>query len=371
MATDNVFEENQEYLISARELVTAVEDLRDDLEAARLQQKKTTKSIAQEEKSINDEIASTLKRRKDEIADSYDKQIEANNSKIKRMQSKKDKKKNERMEARIENETAELCEQNRRLKMETKTLFKQNHVPAFCNSDFYYCMFSPKGVSEIIKLFLWILGFCVCLPTIVILILLHTKFRAGSHTAACILIVALIIIAEFIIYFIIFNITKVKHRDFIAEGRKTRNTIRANEKAIKAIKNSIAKDKDESIYNLGRYDDKIKSLEAEGSGISGQKLEALKVFEAETKQVITDEITGRRQPKVDTMKEELKQLNAQISSMEEKLSELTLTLTDKYAAYLGKDLCTEEKLSDLISIMEDGSAATVSEAIKVYKGDDK
>lgn len=371
MAVDNVFEENQEYLISAREMVSAVEDLRDDLDAARLLQKKSTKNIAQEEKSINDEIASTLKRRKDEIAESYDKQIDTNNSKIKRMQSKKDKKKSERMEARIENETAELREQNRQLKIETKTLFKQNHVPAFCNSNFYYYLFAPKGADEIFRLFLIIVGFCVCVPAVVISVLLNTKFSEGSHLAACVLIAAVIIIAEFIIYFIIFNLTKVKHRDPIMEGRKTRNTIRANDKAIKAIKNSIAKDKDESVYNLGKYDDKIKELEAEGSDISGQKIEALKVFEAETKQVITDEIIGRRQPKVDAMKEDLKQLNSKITSMEENLSEMELTLTNKYETYLGKDLCTEEKLSDLISIMEDGSASTVSEAIKIYKGDDK
>lgn len=42
-------------------------------------------------------------------------------------------------------------------------------------------------------------------------------------------------------------------------------------------------------------------------------------------------------------------------------------ITNKYETYLGKDFCTEEKLSDLISIMEEGSASTVSEAIKVYK----
>ncbi len=368
---DNVFQDNQEYLIGARKMVSTVEDLRDDLEAAKNTQKKMTKSIAQEEKSITDEINSTLKKRKDEIADSYDKQIDANNSKIKQMQSKKDKKKNERMEARIDNETAELREQNRQLKIETKTLFKQNHVPAFCNSNFYYYLFSPKGFDEILRLFFIILAFCVCVPAVVVGVLLVTKFKEGSHTAACILIAALIIIVEFILYFIIFNLTKVKHRDSIMEGRKTRNTIRANEKAIKAIKNSIAKDKDESIYNLGKYDDKIKQLTDEGNEISGQKMDALKVFESETKQVITDEIVGRRQPKVDSMKEELKQINSKISSMEERLSGLELTLTNQYETYLGKDLCTEEKLSDLIAIMEEGSASTVSEAIKIYKGDDK
>lgn len=211
----------------------------------------------------------------------------------------------------------------------------------------------------------------MCLPAVVIAVLLHTKFNEGSHLAACVLIAALIIIVEFIIYFIIFNLTKVKHRDPIMEGRKTRNTIPMPRKRQLRLSKSIAKDKDESVYNLGKYDDKIKALEAEGSDISGQKIAALKIFESETKQVITDEIIGRRQPKVDTMKEELKQLNVKVASMEEKLSEMELALTNKYETYLGKDLCTEEKLSDLISIMEDGSASTVSEAIKIYKGDDK
>ena len=43
-------------------------------------------------------------------------------------------------------------------------------------------------------------------------------------------------------------------------------------------------------------------------------------------------------------------------------------LTDSYVTFLGKDLLTEEKLSDLISIME-GTASTVSGAIEVYKGE--
>lgn len=40
-------------------------------------------------------------------------------------------------------------------------------------------------------------------------------------------------------------------------------------------------------------------LEAEREDISNRKLEAIKVFENDTKQVITDEITGRRQPKIE------------------------------------------------------------------------
>ena len=41
---------------------------------------------------------------------------------------------------------------------------------------------------------------------------------------------------------------------------------------------------------------------------------------------------------------------------------------NKYAAILGEDLCRQDKLEDLIAIMQEGQANTVSEAIAVYKG---
>ena len=97
---------------------------------------------------------------------------------------------------------------------------------------------------------------------------------------------------------------------------------------------------------------------------------AIKVFENETKQVIVAEITSRRQPKIDSLKEELKSLEEKINAMESKLADMRSHLTDSYVTFLGKDLCTEEKLTDLISIMEEGTASTVSGAIEVYKGED-
>lgn len=371
MAADNVYDENQEYLIEARNTISELEDLKDKLEEIKLLQKKNKRAIVREERATEDEISQTLKKRKDQIAASYDKQIDVNNSKIRQVQSKKDKKKNQRMEDRINKETADIREENRQLKAAVKTMYKQNHVPLFCNTKLYYCLFSPKGIGELLDLFLILLIACAGVPALVIAILLHTIFKTGSHMAACVLIAALIIIFEFIIYFIIFNLTKVKHRDHIREGRQTRDKIIANEKAIKAIKNSIAKDKDESVYKLGKYDRKIKELEETGDTISNEKLEALSMFEKETRQLITDEINGRRKEKLEGLKAERDSLEQEFNDTQKKISDYELTITNKYETYLGKDFCTEEKLSDLISIMEEGSASTVSEAIKVYKGDDR
>ena len=69
MGSDNVFQENQEYLIKAKELVVAIDDMQDNLDQARSTQKKTSRSISQEEKGLAEEISSTLKNRKNEIED--------------------------------------------------------------------------------------------------------------------------------------------------------------------------------------------------------------------------------------------------------------------------------------------------------------
>ena len=157
MGSENVFQENQEYLIKARELVVAIDDVQDNLEQVRTAQRKTSRSISQEEKGLSDEISSTLKNRKNEIEDGYDQQLSANGAKIRQLQSKKDKKKTERMGNRIESETASLNESNRQLRLKAKELFKQNNVSGFCNTGFFYCMFAPCGAGDVFKLILLIL----------------------------------------------------------------------------------------------------------------------------------------------------------------------------------------------------------------------
>lgn len=370
MGTENVFQENQEYLIKARELVTSIDDMEEELDQTKTMQKKIARSLSQEEKGLSDEISSTLKNRKNEIEDGYDARLSENGAKIRQFQSQKDKKKNERMGNRIESETASLNESNRQLKLEAKELFKQNHVSAFCNSSFFYCMFAPSGFVEIIKLIGLICLFCLGIPAVVSIILSYTVFTVDVNKFIYAVIGLSIVLFEFVIYFVVFNAAKVKNLDVVREGRSIRDKVRANDKQIRAIKNSITKDKDESVYNLGKYDEKLKQLETEREDISNRKMEAIKVFENETKEVIVSEITGRRQPKIDSLKEELKSTEEKMAAMESKLADMRGVLTDSYVTFLGKDLCTEEKLTDLISIMEEGTASTVSGAIEVYKGED-
>ena len=153
----NVFEGDEQYLINARKAVTDLEDAKDELDTLKGNLKKMQRMATQEEKSINDEVADTIKERKEQIASSYDKQLDVNSAKIRQVQGKKDKKKSQRMQARVANETADVRDEINRIKAKIKTVYKQNGVPRICNTSLYFWLFCPKGADEMLRLLLVLL----------------------------------------------------------------------------------------------------------------------------------------------------------------------------------------------------------------------
>ena len=184
----------------------------------------------------------------------------------------------------------------------------------------------------------------------------------------CALIAAGTLIVLLLIYFAIYSKTKLKHMDAMTQARSIRDKMIANKKQANAIRHSINKDHDDSQYNLDAYDEKMDNLDAEADAIGKEKQEALRSFEEETTSMITEEINNRRLPALEAMKEEKANMENEIAAEEKRFSDQTLLIANKYAAILGEDLCRQDKLEDLIAIMQEGQADTVSEAIAVYKG---
>lgn len=365
----NVFNENVEYLKKAREELAQLENMKKVVEALKADDKRLQKAIVTEEKSISDEIDQTLKKRKEEIADAYDKELENNREQTKRFQAKRNRIKNKRMNERVGQETAGAREENRLLETEMKTLFKQNHVPSFCSSKLYYALFMPRGIGEICKFIGTILFSLFCVPMIICLIGKQTFLsKVKEPMLYYVIIFAVCIILFFLLYILIMNHTKVKYRDTLLEGRKIKEKIKANNKKIKAITNSIAKDKDESKYELHDFDEKLQSLQEEANNIVAAKQQALKEFENETQNIIIDEIQKRRMSALNALKEKYKENEKQCSLGETAIQEQALRINQQYETYLGKDFMKAECLSDLITIMEEEEDVhTVSEAIAVYK----
>lgn len=372
MDMDNIFNQNVDFLIQARTEVAACNQLEQKQKQLQEREDKMQKAIAQEEKSIHDEINTTVKKRKSEIENTYDAQLDAGRKKLKKAQEQKSKEKSERVGQRVDEETADVKENSRQLKTEMRTLFKKNHVPAFCQTGFYYALFMPKGVKEILILLLMIVVGLAGIPFGVYelfakVILVGKPIAAASYFMA--LVIALTLIVVLGIYFLIFNLTKVRHRDTIAEGRKIRNQMIANDKNIRAIKNAINKDKDESQYGLDAYDQKIQASQNEMDAIAEEKQAALTEFEQQTRNTIVNEINGRRQGKLDEMRQQAAAVEEERYEVESKIKEAALAITNKYVKYLGKNICKEETLNDIINIMQTEQIDTISEGIAIYKGE--
>ena len=358
METDNsLFNQGVDYLVQARDEIVSCNELDQRQKQLHEKSEKMKKVISQEDKSIHDEINATIKKRKGEIEDSYDRQLDDSRKKMKRAQDEKNKEKSDRIDKRVDVETAGAKEKSRQLKTEMKTLFKKNHVPGFCRSGLYYSLFMPKGFKEFMLLFLMIIIGLAGIPFGMYMlfskvVLAGKPIVEASYFMTLVIAITLVIVLG--IYFLIFNLTKVRHRDTIAEGRKIRNQMRANEKNIQAIKNAINKDKDESQYELGEYDDRIQQIQEELDRIAQQKQGALTEFEQQTKQEI---------------KRQQEAVEAESVRVAGEVKQASLAITDKYAKYLGKNICKEEALNDIISIMETEQIDTISEGLAIYKGE--
>ena len=78
---------------------------------------------------------------RDRINSSYDQEIGKGQERLKKARAKREKAKSQGIKERIAEETSELREHNRDLKVQMRTLFQKNRVPAWCGTTFYYALY--------------------------------------------------------------------------------------------------------------------------------------------------------------------------------------------------------------------------------------
>jgi hypothetical protein len=326
------------------------------------EEEKLEKSIDSMEKSIAEEVQATTKKRRDEIEDTFDKQIDKTRARMKRIKEKRDKKKSTKVSERISAETASLHTENSRLRLEAKTLFKQKRIPSFCNTKFYYALYSPSCFTD----FLIIVG--VIMLTLLLIPCGVYFFLLPQEKVPYLIVTYVVTVLLFGgLYIITGNRTKEKFTEDILWVKGIRKNVRVNKKKIGIIKSNIKKDRDESSYDLQTFDEELTKLEQEVAAISVQKKEALGVFDHSTKQVIASEIQGINEEKLSGLKEEYERVSAESKKAEEMIKALTIKMASEYEPFIGKDLMTLERLESLTNILQAGTAMNISEAIAFYR----
>ena len=349
------------FFTGAKEAVKKLEELRQKERELEDKEKKLERSLKTEQKMAADAVAATVKQREEEITGSYDAEIDKARERLKKVRQKREKAKSQGIKERIEEDTSSLVRENKEIKGQMKTLFQANHVPGYCRSGFYYALYFTRGLREAGVLMLMLLVCFLAVPCGVYFLIPNRNsfYLFGIYLAAILLFGG--------IYVMIGNRTKMRHMEVLKEGRVLRNRIRENERKIRAIARTIRKDKNESSYNLEKFDDEIAHLDQDISQIVRKKNEALNTFETVTKSIISDEIFGNRKKELDRLAEELESTGSELKLVQGQIKEQSLTAADEYGIYVGKDFLTVERLEALEKLIAGGNAANISEAITVYK----
>lgn len=352
-------------LIEAKEAIIELARMKEYRDQLKLDQKRFEKALASEKKAVSDSISVTVKKRIEEINDSYDKEIGKDQDRLKKIRAKREKAKNQGVKERIEEETAELRDHNKELRSQMRSIFRQNRVPKFCDSTLYYSIYFTKGLKEGILFLLLVLVCFLGIPCGIYFLLPQATpvYLIGIYFGTILIFGGA--------YVMINNITKVKHLDALKKGRTIRNIIAANNRKIKVIAAGVRRDKSDDAYELDHYDAEIAKVESSLNEIVKKKKEALNTFDTVTAGIIADEISGNSRERIEGLESDLYGVTEELRELEENIKNGAITITDSYEVYIGKDFMQPDKLEALLQIIEDGSADNISEAISIYKNSTK
>lgn len=170
-------------------------------------------------------------------------------------------------------------------------------------------------------------------------------------------------------YVLVSNQTKAHpvHGATLRSARTILNDIYRNQKQIRSVTAAIRKDRNESQYNLEKFDDEISRLKQELDTMVSQKNEALNTFENVTRNILADEIEHNHQEKLDGLKSQYQQVSSRLADTRQKTKSRNLYVAEHYGTYLGREFLDPLKIVELTAIVQEGRAANVSEAIAMYR----
>lgn len=344
----------------AKEVLAALDTARAEEHGFDLEAKQLKKRLDAEWQMVSDTTRQTVAERRDEIVENYRKEAAKVQDRQKKVRTERNKAKAAGVKTRIEEETADLWEENRRLKRELISRLKKDKIPAFCNTTYYYALYFTRGWKEIFLLIAtFVMAFFV-IPCGIYWTIPEKK------TVYLVVIYIVTVVVFFGVYVLIGNLTKDRHIKTLRDGRKIRDMIATNRRRIRTIIRSIEKDQDEQLYALEDYDQRLDLLNDELQDIERRKEAALRQFDNVTEHKIAEEIQENSQEQIDTLNAGIHAANEACEQRQALIQSLNLQLTDEYVPYLGKEFMDSTVLSALEKLIKSGEAANLTEAKSLY-----
>ncbi len=358
----NILGEGRETLQRIYDEVKDLENSRSREAELSVFEDETEKLLQDKEKAVAKEIAEVTKKRREEIAATFDSEESKLNSLVKKVSGKREKYRSSKVSERISEETASFIADNKMIKEEAKKLFKQTKTPLFFNSELYYALFMPSSLRDVLVCLLAFVLFFAAVPTAVWYFLLE---RTQIFLIVLVYLLSVLIFGG--IYLRIYAASKTKYKDAIASGNNFRNKIRNNKRVAARISRNIKKDNDDTKYGLEGYNAQLNDLKLQLDELIAKRRESLRVFDENTKLTIAEEIKNVNQAELDGYRQKLESITAELSGIRGYVKQRTIWVAENYEAFLGKENVNVDTLSGMLEISGENAAATIAEILELYK----
>ena len=132
----------------AKQLLNDLDEAEKDKTRLTGELKQSEKAYSSMEKSVAEGITTALKKKKEEIAATYDRELSQYQDQIDVCKTERAKAKANAIAQRIQVETAPLNQQNQQLEAQIELKFKENKVPVVCKKRAISMLFFPKNSRD-------------------------------------------------------------------------------------------------------------------------------------------------------------------------------------------------------------------------------
>ena len=256
----------------AKQLLNDLDEAEKDKTRLTGELKQSEKAYSSMEKSVAEGITTALKKKKEEIAATYDRELSQYQDQIDVCKTERAKAKANAIAQRIQVETAPLNQQNQQLEAQIELKFKENKVPVVCKKRAISMLFFPKNSRD------WTIDILVGVGLIFFIPLFFSLAISNRLVLAFTFFVY--VGALFTVYLYLLHKYMLKFAGVNEEVEELRKQIRINNKNKQLMTNRIKKSQDETGYNLGSFDDKITSIQQVMQNTVEKRQQALENFES-------------------------------------------------------------------------------------------
>lgn len=343
----------------AKQLLNDLDEAEKDKTRLTGELKQSEKAYSSMEKSVAEGITTALKKKKEEIAATYDRELSQYQDQIDVCKTERAKAKANAIAQRIQVETAPLNQQNQQLEAQIELKFKENKVPVVCKKRAISMLFFPKNSRD------WTIDILVGVGLIFFIPLFFSL--AISNRLVLTFTFFVYVGALFTVYLYLLHKYMLKFAGVNEEVEELRKQIRINNKNKQLMTNRIKKSQDETGYNLGSFDDKITGIQQVMQNTVEKRQEALENFESEIRHQITADITAANKDELLGLQQEFESKRQELSDKKEEIEQIEKQLKEEYEPVFGKDLLYKQRLNKFDSFCQENADLSLEEALTQYR----